>query len=295
MDLALQLLFNGIAMGALYSIVALGFGLIYNTTHIFHLAHGVIYTTTGYILFSTFTHLHLPLALSIALSLLGASAFGVLMELLIYGPLNKKNAPLIIPFISSLGIYIFFQNLIALLYGNQTKVLVAEPERTYALGSVIISRIQLIEIFAALLIFILFYSLTNLTRFGKSLKAISNNPLLAETVGMNIKDSRLTIFAVGSMLAGTGAIFSALDVGIDPNMGFPIVLVAIVSVIIGGVGVFEGAFLGGLIIGVLQALSIWQFSAQWQNTVVFLILIIFLLFRPQGLLSRKQRLEEVKA
>jgi branched-chain amino acid transport system permease protein len=257
MNLALQLLLNGIAMGALYSIVALGFGLIYNTTHIFHIAHGVIYTVAGYILFSSLVQLHLPLPLAVAMSLTCASAFGVLMELLVYRPLYKKNASLTIPFISSLGVYIFFQNLIALLYGNQTKVLITEPEKTYSLGSLIISRIQLIEVFSALLIFILFYSLTNLTRFGKSLKAISNNPLLAEVVGIDIKKFRLGIFAVGSILAGAGAILSALDVGIDPNVGFPVVLVAIVSVIIGGAGVFEGAFLGGLLIGVVM-LPIFQ-------------------------------------
>lgn len=295
MSLFLQLLFNGIAIGSLYAIVAIGYGLIYNTIRIFHIAHGVIYTSTGYLLFTAFVNWHFPMYLSILLGLVGASVFGIIIELLIYRPLYKRNAPPIISFISSLGVYIFFQNLIALIYGNQTQVLVSEPEKTYKLGSIIISRIQLIDIFSVVIIFIIFYLATAYTRFGKSLKAISDNPLLAEVIGIDVKRFRIGIFAIGSQLAGLGSVLAALDVGIDPNAGLPVVLVAVVSVIIGGIGIFEGALLGGLLIGVLQAFSIWVFPARWENTVLFLILIAFLLFKPEGMLGLKRRLEETKA
>ncbi|MFQ5788397.1 MAG: branched-chain amino acid ABC transporter permease, partial [Thermodesulfobacteriota bacterium] len=99
----------------------------------------------------------------------------------------------------------------------------------------------------------------------------------------------------GSLLAGVGAVLSSLDVGLDPNVGLNIVLVAAVAVIVGGIGMFQGAALGGLLLGILQAFAVWQISARWQDTVVFLVLVLFLLFRPQGILSYRRRLEEIKA
>jgi len=294
MNLILQFLFNGLATGALYAIVALGFGLIYNTTKIFHIAHGAVYTIAASLLLSAFILLKLPLYLSILIALFGTAFFGILIEIFVYKPFYKKNAPPVTSFISSLGLYIVLQNLIALIYGNQVQVLITEPEKTFQLGSIIISRIQLLEITAFLIISILFCLIISFTRFGKSLKALSDNPLLAEVVGIDIDSSRLKIFAIGSLLAGLGAILSALDTGIEPTMGLSIVMIAIVAVIIGGSSVFEGALVGGILLGILQALSIFQLSARWQNTVVFIALIIFLLFKPEGILGVRRRLEEIK-
>jgi branched-chain amino acid transport system permease protein len=272
----------------------LGFGLIYNATKVFHIAHGVVYTAAAYLIYSTFILLKWPLYLSIPLSLMGVIFLGILMELFIYRPLQRKKAPLITFFISSLGLYILLQNLIALIYGNEIQVLTTEPEMTFQLGSIIMTRIQLLQIVSFLFIAIIFYLVFSFTKFGKSLKALSNNPLLTEVIGINIDSLRLKVFAIGSLLAGLGAILSAFDTGLEPTMGLPIILVAIVAVIIGGSSVFEGALLGGILIGLLQALTIWQFSARWESVVVFLVLIIFLLFKPEGLLGVKRRLEEVK-
>ena len=293
-NLILQFLFNGLATGALYAIVALGFSLIYNTTKIFHIAHGALYTIAAYLLFSAFILLKLPLFLSILITLFGTALFGILIEIFVYRPFYKKNAPSVTSFISSLGLYIVLQNLIALIYGNQVQVLISEPEKTFQLGNIIISRIQLLEITTFLIISILFYLIISFTKFGKSLKALSDNSLLAEVIGIDIDSIRLKVFAIGSMLAAISAILSALDTGIEPTMGLPIVMIAIVSVIIGGSSVFEGALVGGILLGILQALSIFIFSARWQNTVVFIALIIFLLFKPEGILGVRKRLEEIK-
>jgi branched-chain amino acid transport system permease protein len=292
--LLLQLAINGFATGAIYALVALGFSIIYNTTGVFHVAHGVVYTAASYLLFSTFVTLELPLSLSILLSLLGAVIFGVLIEALIYKPLYKKNAPSVITFVSSLGVYVFFQNLIALIFGNQTQILITKIGETYLLGTAIVSQTQLLQILVSAFVLLLFCFISRYTSFGKSIIAISDNTYLATVIGININRYRIEIFALGSLLAGLGAVLAALDLAIDPNVGFPVVLVAMVSVIIGGIGIIEGAFWGGILIGVAQSLSILQFSAKWQNTVVFLILVAFLLFRPQGLFGFKQRLEEVK-
>jgi branched-chain amino acid transport system permease protein len=114
-------------------------------------------------------------------------------------------------------------------------------------------------------------------------------------MGLNIQTVRLFVFALGSALAGTAAILSALDVGMDPHGGMPALLTAAVALIIGGVGTFEGAMVGAFLLGVLQSLVIWQASARWMDAVTFGLLVLFLLFRPQGLLGQRRRLEEAIA
>lgn len=130
------------------------------------------------------------------------------------------------------------------------------------------------------------------TRFGKALRGLSNNALLAEVVGIDVRGIRIIAFGTGSFLAGIGAVLVSLDVGIDPNMGLSIFLLAVVAVIVGGVKTFTGAALGGLFLGIIQNMVIWKTSARWQDLVTFSILIMFLLFRPQGIMGKRRRLEE---
>ena len=288
----LQILFNGIAIGALYAIVALGFGLIFNTTRIFHLAHGAVYAVGGYLFVAAFVRWNLPIYISLLMALVGAVMLGMIMELLVYRPLREKNAPLIISFISSLGMYVILQNLIALLFGNETQIIIHQADRVYRIGGIAAGRIQLVGLGTFLLVVVAYALLTSYTRIGKSLKGVSDNPQLAELVGINVTHYRLGVFACGSLLAGIGSILSTLDLGITPNVGFPIVLIAVVSVIIGGVGVFEGALAGGLLLGIAQALSIWYFSATWVNSIIFVILIAFLVLKPGGLFGYGRRIEE---
>jgi branched-chain amino acid transport system permease protein len=294
-QLFLQLLFNGIATGGLYAVVAFGFGLIYNTTRIFHIAHGITFTVGGYLLLTTFGGAGLPLWLAATLSVFGSAFLGILMELVVYRPLYSKNAPAVVTFVSSLGIYILLQNLIALIYGSQPQSIVAGVDSAFNIGGISVSRVQVLEIFAFVIVVLLFFLATTYSRFGKSLKAVSDNPTLAQVIGIDIKRLRIGIFGLGSLLAGLGGVILASDVGVDPYAGMPVVLMAVIAVIIGGVGIFEGAMAGGILIGILQAMVIGQFDSKWQNTTVFLVLIIFLLLKPAGLLGTTKRLAEVKA
>jgi len=131
------------------------------------------------------------------------------------------------------------------------------------------------------------------SKYGQSIRALTDNSQLAEVLGFEVGKIRLCIFAYGSILAGTGAILSALDVGIDPHVGMAMVLIAAVSVIFAGVGAFIGAALAGVFIGIVQNLVVWQISARWQSAVTFIILLFILIFRPQGIFTRKKRIEEL--
>jgi branched-chain amino acid transport system permease protein len=286
-----QFLSNGLCAGALYAIMALGFGLIYNSTNIFHFAHGAVYVASAYVFYYLLIVLQLNSTLAFILSLVFSALFGILIDTLIYQPLEKKNISSSAYMISSFGVYLFTVNLIALLFNNETKILNPGIEKTYTFGNVILTRIQIVS-FITFIIIALLYFIFRRTKYGKLILAFSNNPKLTEVLGYNTNKIKITLFAAGSILAGIAANLSALDVGIDPNIGMNALLVGAVSVIIGGVKIFEGAIIGGILIGLIQSLVVYQFSAQWMEASTFLLLIIFLLFRPQGLLGMKLRIEE---
>jgi branched-chain amino acid transport system permease protein len=288
----LQFLANGLCKGAVYSLVALGFGLIYSTSRVFHIAHGAVYTFAAYALYCFLSLLGLPLALSVVLALLMASVLGVLVELIIYRPLSQKGASAAVSLISSLGVYIIMVNLLAMFFGNETRILRSGVEATSSFGNVILTRVQVAQIAVSGLFVALYWVFLRKSHLGRICRAVADDSVLASVLGIKVQATRLVVFAVGSFLAGIGSLLVALDVGIDPQIGFPMVLVATVACIIGGLHRFIAPALGGILLALIQSLVVWRTSAKWESAVTFALLICFLLVRPQGLLGVRQRLEE---
>lgn len=235
--------------------------------------------------------LKVSLPLAFLASLIFSFVLGIYTNKIIYEPLMKNKFSSSALMISSFGLYLFIINLIALLFGNETKVLNPGIEKTYTFGSVILTRIQILSFITSLFIISLFY-LFKKSKLGKIVLAYSNNPKLIEVLGYNSNLIKSLLFGIGSILAAISANLFALDVGIDPYIGMNALLISAVSVIIGGVKIFDGAIIGGFLIGLIQSLVVWQFSAQWMNASTFILLILFLLLRPQGLLGIKLRIEE---
>lgn len=288
----LQLLANGLVAGCLYALVALGFALIYNTTRIFHIAHGALYTSSAYSLYVFLVLLRWPLPLAFGATLVLSALLGMAVELTVYAPLVKKGTSTLTALLSSLGLYIALVNTIALIFGNETKVLRPGVEKTYHIGPVLLTRIQVTQALAFGLLFPAVVLLLRKTLWGKAVRAVRDNPTLTQVMGLNLQAIRLSVFALGSALSAVAAMLQALDVGMDPHVGMPVLLTAAVALIVGGVGIFEGTALGAFVLGALQSLIIWKVSARWVDAVTFTVLILFLLFRPEGLLGRRRRLEE---
>lgn len=288
----LQFLANGLINGAIFSLVGIGFSLVYNTTKIFHVAYAGVYTLSAYSFYFFYKIIHFPFLISFFIGVLTAVGLNFLIEVLIYRPAYiKKTSPLIY-LISSIGCYIVIVNLIALLFGNETKIITSGIEKTYSFGNVILTRIQLIQFFSFLFLFLIYLFYLKKTKFGKLIRAFGDNPDLLFSQGVDILNLRKSIFCLSGIFAGVSSCLVAIDVGMDPNVGMPVLLVGIVSLIIGGVGKFENAVLGGFLIGIIQSLAVWKFSAKWQDSITFFLLIIFLLFRPQGILGERKRVEE---
>jgi len=290
MELLFQLLINGIIQGAIYAIVAMGLAIIYRGMQVFHVAHGAVFTLACYLFYTFFCLCNWPLSISIFSTLVIIAIIASFMEILIYRPLSKKKASSEVVIIVSLALYVLIVNLIALFYGNETKILFHNIPSSITLWGIIVTYIQLIQFIVSLIVFGVVYLIIRQTNMGRAITAIANNSFLSEVVGIDIWRLRMIMIIIGSWLAAIAGILVASDVGIDPWSGMSILLVGVVAMIIGGVEKWEGALVGGLLLGVLQALAIWKFSARWQNLITFLVLLIFLLFRPEGILSNKKRI-----
>ena len=288
-----QFLANGLIIGSIYSLVGLGFALVYNTTKIFHIAYAAVYTTSAYIFYFFYRIINFPLSFSLLIGILSGAILNILIEVLIYKPAYLRKSSPAISLISSIGCYIVIVNLLALSFGNETKILSPGIEKSFQFGNVILTRIQIVQFFAFILLFLLYLLSLRKIKFGKLIRAFANNPDLLSSCGIEILNLRILIFALSGVFAGVASCLVALDTGMDPNVGMPILLVGMVSLIIGGVGIFESAVIGGFLIGIIQNLVVWKISARWQDCITFLLLIIFLLFRPQGILGIRKRTEEI--
>jgi branched-chain amino acid transport system permease protein len=287
-----QLFANGLATGSLYALSALGFGLIYNTTRVFHIAYGAVYTVSAYLLFALWTQYKIPLGIALIIASILTILLGILIDIHVYQPLLRQSSSFLIVMISSLAVYIITVNIIVLIFGNEIKVLRSGVATTFSLGQVILSGIQILQIVAFAFVFFTLVLFLKWTNFGKIIRAMRDNPDLLSLMGIDLQKVRWLIFGLGSLLAGLAAMLQALDVGIDPNIGMSAVLIAAVAVIIGGVGILEAPAFGGLLLGVLQSVVIWQASGRWQEAVTFALLILFLLFKPEGIFGQRRRLEE---
>ena len=292
MSLLLQLLLNAIVNASIYALLAIGFGIVYRSMRFFHIAFGAVYIIAFYVSFACVTMLGLSLYVSIVGGIIFGALAGVVMDRAVYLPLIRREASSEVLFISSLGLYILIVNLTALLFGNEVKIISKGISPSFTFGSLIITKMQAIQFVTGWIAVILFWGFIRKNTFMKGIWAMGENPNLVIALGLPYELMRGVVFAFSSAFAGIASVLVGLDVGQDPNVGMQALLIAAVVVIVGGVDTFWGWIGGALMLAVLQSLSVWQFSARWNDLITFGILILTLLFRPQGLFSPKKRKEE---
>lgn len=282
-----QLIVNGLIAGSIYALIALGFSLIYGVCRFFHFAHGAVITCAGYLAFAFSQHLGVPLGISIAISILLCALIGMLMEWGVYRPLRAKHASNLMLLVASLGIYIVIQNTVSLIFGNDVHVLTAASQSLKI--PLFEARITIIQVIILAVTGFLYWS-TGLfmrrSQTGKVMRAVASDPDLAPAVGIDANLTILMVFALGSGLAAVTGICISFNTVLTPTMGFNALLMGVVAAIIGGIGSLPGALLGGLFVGLVQPFTVWKLPSQWQDTIVFALLIFFLLLRPQGILGR---------
>ena len=289
-----QLAINGFISGGIYALIALGFSVIYRTVKFFHFAHGAVYAIGAYIAYSLIISLGFNPIVSFFLAAALAGIVGVLIDRLVYWPLRKRKAPNLVFLIASFGVFIFVQNLLQLIYGAQILTIRTGPvkEGHHFLGAVITDT-QILILLVAVTLFIGLWLFIKKTKLGKAMRAVADDPLAASVVGINPERSILAAFAIGSALAGAAGILISLETNIEPTMGMNAILKGIIASIIGGIGSIPGAIFGGLFLGIAENLGIWKISAGWKDCIAFVILIVFLLVRPGGIMGIKTKGERL--
>ena len=289
-----QLLINTFIVSSIYILLGFSFALSYNTARFINFAHGVVYAWGAYLAYLMASILGLPLILAIPIAIVGTAILGMGIEIGVYKPLRKKKVSPLILLISSLGVYIVLQNVISLLFGDDTKSIRtwSVREGLNVLGARI-TPVQIIIIGSAIVLLVTVMLFLKLTKMGKAMRAVANDPELALISGINVNNVILFTFGLGSALAGIAGILVSLDVDMTPTMGMRALMMGVVAVIIGGRNSIPGIALGALLLGMAQHFGVWQISSQWQDSIAFIILLIFLLFRPQGFFGKKQRTAQV--
>ena len=289
-----QLLVNGIIAGGIYALVALGFSVIYRTVKFFHFAHGVIYTAGAYAAYTLAIQLNLPFILAFFFAMLVAAILGVAIDRAVYRPLRSKGASNLIFLLASFGVFVFLQNLIQLIYGAQILSLRTGPvTEGYHIFSAVITPIQIAILVVSIALMFGLWAFIMKTKLGKAMRAVSDDPIAANVVGINPERTILLSFALGSALAGAAGVLIALETNIEPTMGFSAILKGIIASVIGGIGSIPGAMFGGFFLGIAENLGIAWIPSGWKDAIAFAILIIFLLIRPRGILGIKTEKEVV--
>ena len=283
-----QLILNGIIAGSVYILVAVGFAVIYRTVRFFHFAHGVVFTAGAYFTYLFKAWLGWPVIVAIPVSIGLCAVLGMMMEIFVYRPLRHKESSALILLLASLGIYIVLQNIISMIFGDDTKTIRSGivKEGINLLGARI-TPVQITIICVSLLLVLACFLFLKYTKIGRSMRAVANNPELARVTGINSDSVVFWTFAIGSALAGIAGILVALDVDMTPTMGMNALMMGVAAMIIGGVESIPGVALGALLLGMAQHLGVWKISSQWQDAIAFAILLVFLLFRPQGFLGKR--------
>lgn len=289
MALLLQLIANGFISGSLYGLLGISWGIIFATTKTFHFAHGIVFVIAAYMVFWLSELLGLPLIIGIAISLMIAIIVGIGIDYLIYRPLRGSGAPPFVIFVASMGTLIALQQVIHLAFHPDPKTVSGITRKVISLGDVTFTSLHIIIVavsWALLLALILFL---NKTKFGKAMRAVSNNPEMAEIVGIGHQKIFSLSYGIGSALVAVAAILYLFDKAATPEMGPWAIFTAFIAVFIGGIGSMGGAALGGLVIGLAENIGIWKLPSEWKGVLVFAILMAVIIFLPKGLLSPGSR------
>ncbi len=293
MSIILQLFFNGLIAGAIYALVAAGFSLIYSTNKFVHFAHGSVIAVSAYVSYFLFSMLGFDFALTIILTLGFSALFGAGMHYFVYLPLRKRKASPLILLTASVALLILFESLILLIFGADVKTIgLIKVEKGMEIFGAIITPLQVVIVLVSFALIFALWFLMKKTKIGKAMRAVADNKDVAEICGISSNKIFAWSFAIGSVIAGIAGILVALEQNLEPVMGTNLMIKGFTAAIIGGVGSVPGAVLGAFLLGFAENFGIWFLPSGYKDAIAFVILFIFLLFRPQGILGIKKQGEK---
>ena len=284
-------LINGISLGSVYAIIALGYTMVYGIAKMLNFAHGDVIMIGAYISFCVTQYLNLPAWLSVLAAMFVCTLLGMTIERLAYKPL--RSAPSLAVLITAIGMSYFLQNLALLIWGSNpksfTSIISFGPPRLFD-GQLIISDVAIVTVLACILIMIGLTWFTGKTRVGKAMRAVSEDKGAAQLMGVNVNRTISVTFAIGSALAAiAGVLLCSAYPTLMPTTGSMPGIKAFTAAVFGGIGSIPGAMLGGILLGIIEIFGKSYISTELGDAIVFAILIVILLVKPAGLLGKKIR------
>ena len=285
---------NGLSLGSIYAIIALGYTMVYGIAKMLNFAHGDVLMIGSYITFVFMSQMGINPIISVLLAAIACTLIGITIERIAYKPLRGANSLAVL--ITAIGVSYFLQNIALLIFGANTKsfksIVTIPPLKLFG-GQLIISSESIVTITLCIVIMLALTTFINKTKMGQAMLAVSEDRSASTLMGINVNGTIAMTFAIGSFLAAfAGVLLCSAYPTLTPTTGAMPGIKAFVAAVIGGIGSIPGAFIGGLILGVLENLSKAYISAQLSDAIVFSVLIIMLLVKPSGILG-KSNIEKV--
>ena len=282
-------LVNGISLGSVYALIALGYTMVYGIAKMLNFAHGDVIMIGAYVAFTAVSGMGLPPVLGVLLSVVACTVLGVLIERIAYKPLRKASKLAVL--ITAIGVSNFLQNVALLIYGANTKSftsVVTIPALKLMDGKLVISGETIVTVLACLIIMAGLMTFMKYSKSGRAMLAVSEDSGAAQLMGVNVNATIALTFAIGSALAAiAGVLMCSSYPALTPYTGSMPGIKAFVAAVFGGIGSIPGAFFGGILLGVIEILSKAYISSQLADAIVFAVLIVVLLVKPTGLLGKQ--------
>ncbi|MEI4768295.1 branched-chain amino acid ABC transporter permease [Psychrobacillus sp. FJAT-51614] len=285
----LQQLINGISLGSIYALIALGYTMVYGIIKLINFAHGDVFMVGSFIGFYSITVFGLGFFPALILSMAACALFGVIIERIAYKRL--RNATRIAALITAIGVSLLIEYGVIYIRGAQPE---AYPDvfsnRSFDIFGAQISIQSILILSVSVVLMILLQFIVHKTKTGKAMRAVSHDTEAAKLMGINVDNTISATFAIGSALAGAaGVIFGVYYTKIDPLMGVIPGVKAFVAAVLGGIGIIPGAMVGGLVLGVVETIVSALGFSLWRDAAAFIILILILIFRPAGIFGKNTR------
>lgn len=284
MHLFFQELVNGLVVGSLYALVALGLALVYGTMGIPNFAHGHLYMLGAYVAFFGVTVVHIGYWPAMLLAVIVLAAIGVVLERLVFRPL--RNAPPVNTVIASVGVLFTLQTLAQVIFGAEFRVLPTPYDAVVRFGGLIATQQQLIVVAAAAIVVCGLFVFLKRTLVGATIEAVAQNREGAALMGIDADRVSMLVFAISAGLAAAAASLIASINLISPGMGFSVILKAFAIIVLGGMGSVQGAIVGAFVLAFAESFGATYISTSYQDVIAFGVLIVILTLRPTGLFAK---------
>lgn len=288
MQIFMQQLINGLSLGSIYALLALGYTMIYGIVKIIHFAHGDVYMLGAFFGYYTINVWHFNFIMALFGSMIFCALVGMLIEFVAYRPLRHSSRIAVL--ITAIGVSYFLENGMSVLFSGDTRDFPQVIKQVnYEWFGIRVTNIQLLIFATTIILMIILQLIVKKTKMGRAMRAAAADPVVAELMGININGTISFVFAIGSAMAGAAGVLIGLYYNsIEPTMGLTPGIKAFVAAVVGGVGSIPGAAVGAVIIGCLESLMQAIGFSAFKDAAVYVVLIIVLLFLPAGLFGNKQ-------